>query len=116
MQLTRSRCERAAAFQLLLILGKFEIQCFYFYRNPAQPQTPSNWMDMNRLAKAHSASNNRDGRLNTECEINNRSAANLRSLNVPSVIGLTSQSFKSRNIHHCSIFMNTVGLFFFYLK
>ncbi|RXN25574.1 pericentriolar material 1 [Labeo rohita] len=55
-------------------------------RNPAQPQTPSNWMDMNRLAKAHSASNNRDGRLNTECEINNRSAANLRSLNVPSVI------------------------------
>uniref|UniRef100_A0A8C1GCX7 Pericentriolar material 1 n=1 Tax=Cyprinus carpio TaxID=7962 RepID=A0A8C1GCX7_CYPCA len=55
-------------------------------RNPAQPQTPSNWMDMNSLGKAHSASNNRDGRLNTECEINNRSAANLCSLNVPSVI------------------------------
>uniref|UniRef100_A0A673IIU0 Pericentriolar material 1 protein-like n=1 Tax=Sinocyclocheilus rhinocerous TaxID=307959 RepID=A0A673IIU0_9TELE len=55
-------------------------------RNPAQPQTPSNWMDMNSLGKAHSASNNRDGRLNTECEINNRSAANLRSLNVPSFI------------------------------
>ncbi|XP_077061155.1 pericentriolar material 1 protein isoform X4 [Siphateles boraxobius] len=55
-------------------------------RNPAQPQTPSNWMDMNSLTKAHSASNNRDGRLNTECEINNRSAANLRSLNVPSII------------------------------
>uniref|UniRef100_A0A8C1G8B6 Pericentriolar material 1 n=1 Tax=Cyprinus carpio TaxID=7962 RepID=A0A8C1G8B6_CYPCA len=53
-------------------------------RNPAQPQTPSNWMDMNSLGKAHSASNNRDGRLNTECEINNRSAANLCSLNVPS--------------------------------
>uniref|UniRef100_A0A671R5F0 Pericentriolar material 1 protein-like n=1 Tax=Sinocyclocheilus anshuiensis TaxID=1608454 RepID=A0A671R5F0_9TELE len=48
--------------------------------------TPSNWMDMNSLTKAHGASNNRDGRLNTECEINNRSAANLRSLNVPSVI------------------------------
>ncbi len=46
-------------------------------------------MDMNSLGKAHSASNNRDGRLNTECEINNRSAANLRSLNVPSVIGQT---------------------------
>uniref|UniRef100_A0A673FX97 Pericentriolar material 1 protein-like n=1 Tax=Sinocyclocheilus rhinocerous TaxID=307959 RepID=A0A673FX97_9TELE len=45
-----------------------------------------NWMDMNSLTKAHGASNNRDGRLNTECEINNRSAANLRSLNVPSVI------------------------------
>ncbi len=62
---------------------------FYFRRNSAQPQTPSNWMDMNSLGKAHSASNNRDGRLNTECEINNRSAANLRSLNVPSVIGQT---------------------------
>uniref|UniRef100_A0A8C2K1J2 Pericentriolar material 1 n=1 Tax=Cyprinus carpio TaxID=7962 RepID=A0A8C2K1J2_CYPCA len=49
-------------------------------------RTPSNWMDMNSLGKAHSASNNRDGRLNTECEINNRSAANLCSLNVPSVI------------------------------
>uniref|UniRef100_A0A8C2H707 Pericentriolar material 1 n=1 Tax=Cyprinus carpio TaxID=7962 RepID=A0A8C2H707_CYPCA len=46
----------------------------------------SNWMDMNSLTKAHGASNNRDGRLNTECEINNRSAANLHSLNVPSVI------------------------------
>ncbi|XP_052401117.1 pericentriolar material 1 protein isoform X3 [Carassius gibelio] len=55
-------------------------------RNSAQPQTQSNWMDMNSLGKAHSASNNRDGRLNTECEINNRSAANLHSLNVPSVI------------------------------
>ncbi|KAK7162012.1 hypothetical protein R3I94_004615 [Phoxinus phoxinus] len=55
-------------------------------RNPAQPQTPSNWMDMNSLTKAHSASNNRDGHRNTECEINNRSAANLRSLNVPSII------------------------------
>ncbi|XP_073768673.1 pericentriolar material 1 protein isoform X32 [Danio rerio] len=55
-------------------------------RNPAQPQTPSNWMDMNSLTKTRSASNNRDGRLNTECEINNRSAANLRSLNIPSVI------------------------------
>ncbi|XP_059407975.1 pericentriolar material 1 protein isoform X3 [Carassius carassius] len=55
-------------------------------RNPAQPQTPSNWIDMNSLTKAHGASNNRDGRLNTECEINNRSAANLHSLNVPSVI------------------------------
>ncbi|XP_051559270.1 pericentriolar material 1 protein-like isoform X3 [Myxocyprinus asiaticus] len=54
-------------------------------RNPAQPQTPGNRMDMNSLTKAHSTSNNRDGRLNTECEINNRSATNLRSLNVPSV-------------------------------
>uniref|UniRef100_A0A8C2D5C1 Pericentriolar material 1 n=1 Tax=Cyprinus carpio TaxID=7962 RepID=A0A8C2D5C1_CYPCA len=79
-------------------------------RNPAQPQTPSNWMDMNSLTKAHGASNNRDGRLNTECEINNRSAANLHSLNVPSVIGQTLQSFKSINIHHCAISVNIVSL------
>lgn len=62
----------------------------HVFRNPAQPQTPGNWMDLNSLTKAHSASNNREGRLNTECEINNRSAANLRSLNIPSVIGQTS--------------------------
>lgn len=55
-------------------------------RNPAQPQTPSNWMDMNSLGKARCASNNRESHLNTECEINNRSAANLCSLNIPSVI------------------------------
>uniref|UniRef100_A0A8C1LXX0 Pericentriolar material 1 n=1 Tax=Cyprinus carpio TaxID=7962 RepID=A0A8C1LXX0_CYPCA len=79
-------------------------------RNPAQPQTPSNWMDMNSLTKAHGASNNRDGRLNTECEINNRSAANLHSLNVPSVIGQSLQSFKSINIHHCAISVNIVSL------
>lgn len=63
-----------------------------FVRNPAQPQTPGNWMDLNSLTKAHSASNNREGRLNTECEINNRSAANLHSLNIPSVIGQPSHS------------------------
>uniref|UniRef100_A0A672MJY2 Pericentriolar material 1 protein-like n=1 Tax=Sinocyclocheilus grahami TaxID=75366 RepID=A0A672MJY2_SINGR len=57
-----------------------------FHNQLHDSQTPSNWMDMNSLTKAHGASSNRDGRLNTECEINNRSAANLRSLNVPSVI------------------------------
>uniref|UniRef100_A0A8B9HIN3 Pericentriolar material 1 n=1 Tax=Astyanax mexicanus TaxID=7994 RepID=A0A8B9HIN3_ASTMX len=56
-------------------------------RNPAQPQATGNWMDMNTLTNAcTSSSNNRDGRLNSECEINNRSATNLRSLNIPSVI------------------------------
>uniref|UniRef100_A0A8C2JZD3 Pericentriolar material 1 n=1 Tax=Cyprinus carpio TaxID=7962 RepID=A0A8C2JZD3_CYPCA len=63
------------------------------------------------LGKAHSASNNRDGRLNTECEINNRSAANLCSLNVPSVIGQTSQSFKSRNSHCCAICQHSQSLY-----
>ncbi|XP_053086787.1 pericentriolar material 1 protein isoform X3 [Pangasianodon hypophthalmus] len=55
-------------------------------RNPAQPQSTSNWMDMNTLTNACSSSNNRVGRLNSQCDVNNRSAANLRSLNVPSVI------------------------------
>ncbi|KAL7841075.1 hypothetical protein SRHO_G00247660 [Serrasalmus rhombeus] len=55
-------------------------------RNPAQPQAAGNWMDMNTLTNACSSSNNRDGRLNSDCEINNRSATNLRSLNIPSAI------------------------------
>ncbi|XP_062865271.1 pericentriolar material 1 protein isoform X3 [Trichomycterus rosablanca] len=55
-------------------------------RNPAQSQSTTNWIDMNTLTNAGSSSNNRLGRLNSECEVNNRSAANLRSLNVPSTI------------------------------
>ncbi|KAI3352504.1 hypothetical protein L3Q82_005455 [Scortum barcoo] len=54
------------------------------------PQRSGNWTDLNSLTNGRSvrssATNNRDGRLNTDCEINNRSAANLRSLNIPSVI------------------------------
>ncbi|XP_069049483.1 pericentriolar material 1 protein isoform X11 [Lepisosteus oculatus] len=53
--------------------------------NIRNPQRAGNWLDMNSLTNAHST-NNRDGRLNTDCEINNRSATNLRSLNIPSVI------------------------------
>nr|XP_033479901.1 pericentriolar material 1 protein isoform X2 [Epinephelus lanceolatus] len=58
--------------------------------NIRNPQRSGNWTDLNSLTNRHSvrssATNNRDGRLNTECEINNRSAANLRSLNIPSAI------------------------------
>ncbi|XP_068176755.1 pericentriolar material 1 protein isoform X2 [Antennarius striatus] len=50
-----------------------------------------NWVDLNTLTNGRgagtSATNNRDGRLNTKCEINNRSAANLFSINMPSTIG-----------------------------
>ncbi|XP_061107404.1 pericentriolar material 1 protein-like isoform X3 [Conger conger] len=53
--------------------------------NLRNPQRPGNWMDMNSLTGAH-GNGNQDGRLNTEREINNRSAANLRSLNIPSAI------------------------------
>lgn len=55
------------------------------------PQPSGNWADLNRLTNRRSVrsatTNNRNGRLNTEREINNRSAANLRSLNIPSAIG-----------------------------
>ncbi|KAM3623367.1 uncharacterized protein V6R79_010262 [Siganus canaliculatus] len=58
--------------------------------NIRNPQRSGNWTDLNSLTNERSvrssAANNRDGRLNTECEINNRSAANLRSLNIPSAI------------------------------
>ncbi|XP_039879702.1 pericentriolar material 1 protein isoform X1 [Simochromis diagramma] len=58
--------------------------------NIRNPQRGGNWADLNSLTNRRSprsgATNNRDGRLNTECEINNRSAANLRSLNIPSTI------------------------------
>ena len=64
--------------------------------NIRNPQHSGNWTDMNSLTdgrggggRVRGGTNNRDGRLNTECEINNRSAANLRSLNIPSVIGRT---------------------------
>uniref|UniRef100_A0A8C4RM01 Pericentriolar material 1 n=1 Tax=Erpetoichthys calabaricus TaxID=27687 RepID=A0A8C4RM01_ERPCA len=50
------------------------------------PKRSSNLMEMNSLTSHRIGSNNRDGRLNTECEINNRSAANLHSLNIPSVL------------------------------
>ncbi|XP_034543216.1 pericentriolar material 1 protein isoform X3 [Notolabrus celidotus] len=58
--------------------------------NIRNPQRSGNWTDLNSLMNGRSvrssATNNRDGRLNTECEINNRSAANLHSLNIPSAI------------------------------
>ncbi|XP_045074935.1 pericentriolar material 1 protein-like isoform X3 [Coregonus clupeaformis] len=58
--------------------------------NIRNPQRSGNWTEMNSLTNARgggSANNRADGRLNTECEINNRSAAtNLRSLNIPSAI------------------------------
>lgn len=58
--------------------------------NIRNPQRSGNWTDLNSLTNGRSArssaTNNRDGRLNTECEINNRSTANLRSLNIPSAI------------------------------
>ncbi|XP_035283535.1 pericentriolar material 1 protein-like [Anguilla anguilla] len=53
--------------------------------NIRNPQRPGNWTDMNSLTGAH-GNGNQDGRLNINREINNRSAANLRSFNIPSAI------------------------------
>uniref|UniRef100_A0A4W5RZ14 Pericentriolar material 1 n=1 Tax=Hucho hucho TaxID=62062 RepID=A0A4W5RZ14_9TELE len=59
--------------------------------NIRNPQHSGNWTEMNSLTNGRgggSTNNHADGRLNTECEVNNRSgAANLRSLNIPSAIG-----------------------------
>uniref|UniRef100_A0A1A7Z522 Pericentriolar material 1 n=1 Tax=Iconisemion striatum TaxID=60296 RepID=A0A1A7Z522_9TELE len=58
--------------------------------NIRNPQRSRNWADLNSLTNGRSVrsstTNNRDGRLNTECEINNRTAANLRSLNITTPI------------------------------
>ncbi|XP_043825554.1 LOW QUALITY PROTEIN: pericentriolar material 1 protein [Dromiciops gliroides] len=61
------------------------------HENPApvtnirNPQGAASWAEVNSNTNAQCATNNRDGRtLNTNCEINNRSAANLRTLNVSS--------------------------------
>uniref|UniRef100_A0A3P9MSA6 Pericentriolar material 1 n=1 Tax=Poecilia reticulata TaxID=8081 RepID=A0A3P9MSA6_POERE len=58
--------------------------------NLRNPQRSSNRADLNSLTNGRSfrsgTTNNQDGRLNTECEINNRAAANLRSLNVTTPI------------------------------
>nr|XP_061840070.1 pericentriolar material 1 protein isoform X3 [Nerophis lumbriciformis] len=58
--------------------------------NIRNPQCSGNWSDLNghgnHRAVSSNAINNRNSRLNTECEINNRSAANLRSFNIPSAI------------------------------
>lgn len=54
--------------------------------NLRNPQRGGNWSDLNSLTNGRRSTSNRDGRLNTECEINNRSATNLRSLNIPSAI------------------------------
>ncbi|OCT99546.1 hypothetical protein XELAEV_18005328mg [Xenopus laevis] len=55
--------------------------------NIRNPQYRSSWAQMNINSNNQSGTNNRDERqLNTECEINNRSAVNLRSFNMPSAL------------------------------
>ncbi|KAM4710015.1 pericentriolar material 1 protein [Discoglossus pictus] len=55
--------------------------------NIRNPQRMSSWSQMNSVTNAHCGTNNLDDRqLNTECEINNRSAVNLRSFNMASAL------------------------------
>ncbi|XP_051821667.1 pericentriolar material 1 protein isoform X8 [Antechinus flavipes] len=54
--------------------------------NIRNPQGAAAWAEVNSNTNAQCITNNRDGRtLNTNCEINNRSAANLRTLNMASL-------------------------------
>ncbi|XP_078534232.1 pericentriolar material 1 protein isoform X2 [Lissotriton helveticus] len=53
--------------------------------NIRNPQRFGSWVEVNSNSNAQCATNNRDGRpLNTDCEINNRTAANIRTLNMAS--------------------------------
>ncbi|XP_065489281.1 pericentriolar material 1 protein isoform X3 [Caloenas nicobarica] len=53
--------------------------------NIRNPQGISSWSDINSNSNIQCGTNNRDGRhLNTDCEINNRSAANIRTLKMSS--------------------------------
>ncbi|XP_057608800.1 pericentriolar material 1 protein isoform X14 [Chionomys nivalis] len=52
--------------------------------NIRNPQVASTWNEVNSNSNTPCVSNNRDGRsVNSNCEINNRSAANIRALNMP---------------------------------
>ncbi|KAM5173765.1 pericentriolar material 1 protein isoform 1-T2 [Callospermophilus lateralis] len=52
--------------------------------NIRNPQVAATWNEVNSNSNTQCVSNNRDGRsVNSNCEINNRSAANIRALNMP---------------------------------
>ncbi|NXK81395.1 PCM1 protein, partial [Amazona guildingii] len=55
--------------------------------NIRNPQGMSSWSEINCNSNVQCGTNNRDGRhLNTDCEINNRSAANIRTLKMSSTL------------------------------
>ncbi|NWS28326.1 PCM1 protein, partial [Polioptila caerulea] len=55
--------------------------------NIRNPQRISSWSEINSNSNVQCGTNNRDGRhLNTDCEINNRSAANIRTLKMSSAL------------------------------
>ncbi|XP_032042156.1 pericentriolar material 1 protein isoform X7 [Aythya fuligula] len=55
--------------------------------NIRNPQGITSWSEINSNSNVQCGTNNRDGRhLNTDCEINNRSAANIRTLKMSSAL------------------------------
>uniref|UniRef100_A0A8C6J843 Uncharacterized protein n=1 Tax=Melopsittacus undulatus TaxID=13146 RepID=A0A8C6J843_MELUD len=57
------------------------------HEDPQNPQGMSSWSEVNCNSNVQCGTNNRDGRhLNTDCEINNRSAANMRTLKMSSAL------------------------------
>ncbi|NXM32289.1 PCM1 protein, partial [Oxyruncus cristatus] len=55
--------------------------------NIRNPQGISSWSEINSNSNVQCGANNRDGRhLNTDCEINNRSVANIRTLKMSSAL------------------------------
>ncbi|KAM6267108.1 pericentriolar material 1 protein isoform 6-T6 [Spheniscus humboldti] len=55
--------------------------------NIRNPQGIGSWSEINSNSNVQCGTNNRDGRhLNTDCEINNRSAANIRTLKMSSTL------------------------------
>uniref|UniRef100_A0A8C0UYE3 Pericentriolar material 1 n=1 Tax=Cyanistes caeruleus TaxID=156563 RepID=A0A8C0UYE3_CYACU len=57
------------------------------HEDPQNPQGISSWSEINSNSNVQCGANNRDGRhLNTDCEINNRSAANIRTLKMSSAL------------------------------
>ncbi|XP_006893609.1 PREDICTED: pericentriolar material 1 protein [Elephantulus edwardii] len=68
--------------------------------NIRNPQIAATWNEVNSNANAQCISNNRDGRsVNSNCEINNRSAANIRAVNMPPSLDCRYNREEEHGIH-----------------
>ncbi|XP_060147429.1 pericentriolar material 1 protein isoform X22 [Globicephala melas] len=68
--------------------------------NIRNSQVAATWNEVNSNSNAQCVSNNRDGRsVNSNCEINNRSAANIRALNMPPSLDCRYNREREQGIH-----------------
>ncbi|XP_047572444.1 pericentriolar material 1 protein isoform X17 [Lutra lutra] len=68
--------------------------------NIRNPQVAATWNEVNSNSNAQCVSNNREGRsVNSNCEINNRSAANIRALNMPPSLDCNYNREGEQGIH-----------------